>query len=291
MRRLLSLLPLLLAAVLASGCPLDIQIRCDDSAPCAVGEACVAGACLPIRAERVGEACASQADCGAGLTCATGFPGGYCLTDCTAGAPCPGDTVCVPELRRCLRPCGETCTRPGYTCMPLPQTGSPTRACAPSSGGTPVEPGTDAPDGGTGTPPRVACSTDFQCATGSRCEDSRCVVGSRIGEPCTDSWDCAGFVMCNAKLLRCEQRCANDSICEPGYRCGPDGLCVERCTDVPSRLGQACADSLECTRCGVCVGSEGARVCRMPCMRDSDCPGQAVGSCEAVGSWGRACRL
>ena len=60
MRRLLFLASALLA-LLSAGCPLLIQVRCDESFPCGDGEACVAGGCVPVESSRVGAACASDA--------------------------------------------------------------------------------------------------------------------------------------------------------------------------------------------------------------------------------------
>ncbi|WP_241759222.1 hypothetical protein [Pyxidicoccus parkwayensis] len=288
MRRLLLLLLPALALFVVAGCPLDIRVRCDESTPCATGEACVQGGCVRVDATRVGAACGSDSECGSGLTCGAGFPGGYCLQECSGGQGCPEGSVCAPDLGRCLRACGEACTRSGYACGAVPNQGGPLSACVPEV------PGTDGgADGGTdGGPDALTCETDFECPAGMRCDHERCVQGLKLGEPCLDTFDCPTFAFCNKERRRCEEKCnlqAGD-ICEPGYRCAPDGQCVEDCTGVPETLGLTCENSLDCSRCGVCLSSGNALRCRQPCRLDRDCPGGADGACEMVGTT-RACKL
>jgi hypothetical protein len=327
MRRLLFILVPLLTAVAVLGCPLTIEVRCDASFPCEDGQACVAGACVSGQpASKVGDACASDGACGAGLTCGTGFPGGYCLATCGEGGVCPSGAVCVPELGRCLRACGEACTRPGYACMPVPGPGSATRACAPGSNAQ-EDGGTGNPgDGGTGEPTPDAgcvasvpldgrctqacecatagascsggtcvlpCSTDWDCPDDRRCDEAteKCERGPRIGEACVDDFDCQSFVQCNEARGRCEDPCTSDVACAPGYRCSPDSTCVENCTGVPETVGLTCESSLDCSRCGLCVASGSEKRCRASCQLDRDCPGGAAGACEQVGtSKLKACR-
>ncbi|WP_239576396.1 hypothetical protein [Archangium primigenium] len=320
MRRLLFLASALLALVVA-GCPLVIQVRCDASFLCDDGAACVAGACVPVEFARVGAACTSDAACGAGLTCGTGFPGGYCLAPCGAEVTCASGSVCVGELGRCMRACGEACDRPGYACAPVPRPGSGTWACAPSSssggdGGTdgpsPSEdagcagqvplyercaracdcatPGADCDDGACA----LACTRDAECPDGSRCGKSwhQCEKGPRLGEACREGFDCQRDASCNAQR-RCKLSCLSDSGCPLDYRCAPDSVCVNECTGTPPEtVGLTCESSLDCGRCGFCVASGGVKRCHQPCLLDRDCPGGAAGACEQVGSTSlRACRL
>ncbi|ATB27659.1 hypothetical protein [Melittangium boletus] len=321
MRRLLFIASTLIALV-AAGCPLVIQVRCDDSFRCDDGEACVAGACVQVALEsaQVGAACTSDATCGAGLTCGMGFPGGYCLAPCGAGDTCASGSVCVKELGRCMRACGETCGRPGYACTPVPQPGSSTWACAPTSsnggdGGTDPAPSEDAGCAGQVplnehcaqacdcAPPGAdcvdsvcvrACTRDSDCSDGSRCNETwhRCEEGPRLGEACRESRDCPGSATCNAQR-RCKTICNTDWSCPLDYRCAPDSVCVNECTNTPPEtVGLTCETSLDCARCGFCVASGTVKQCRQPCLLDRDCPGGAVGSCEQVGSTAlRACRL
>lgn len=327
MRRLLFLLVPALTAVAVLGCPLTIEVRCDDSFPCGEGQTCVAGACVSGQvAPRIGDACTTDSACGTGLTCGTGFPGGYCLAMCGAGGVCPSGSVCVPELGRCMRDCGAGCSRPGYACVPVPGPGSPTRACSPATSTSP-DGGTNPGDGGTGAPDAGcvasvpldgrcthacecatagascsggfcvrSCATDWDCPEDRRCDEAtdKCELGPRIGEACRDSFDCQSYVNCSTTLRVCAVNCGFDAACPPGYRCAPDSTCVEDCSGVPETLGLTCESSLDCSRCGFCVatGTGSEKRCRQPCRLDRDCPGGATGSCEQVGSTSlRACRL
>jgi hypothetical protein len=303
------------------GCPINIQVRCDESFPCGSGEACVAGACVRVEAPGVGGACASSAECGAGRTCGTGFPGGYCLAPCGSGGACPSGSVCVNELGWCMRACGQACSRPGYACLPVPQPGSATRACAPTSGhtgdGGPLDPDPPGDGGCAGSVPLdgpcgrtcdcstpgaecvenlcvQTCSRDTDCPEDRRCnEDShQCEVGPRLGDPCDNSFECPGVARCNPERHRCEESCSTDWGCPAGYRCSPDQLCVEECTGAPpATVGLTCESSMDCASCGFCVASGEQRRCRQPCHLDRDCPGGALGACEQVGSQVRVCRL
>ncbi|MCP3163560.1 DUF7107 domain-containing protein [Myxococcus qinghaiensis] len=345
MRRLLplSLLPVLVLLV-APGCPLDIRIRCDESQECSQGQVCVRGGCEPVDAERVGAACGADSDCGEGLSCGLGFPGGYCLFECSEAKDCPRGTVCATELGQCLRTCGEDCARSGYGCGAVPQAGEPLTACVPvmtsadgGCTGTACEvpdagctgSGCGVPDGGCkgtgcGTPdagcsstvavggpcsracecadPAAACEdskctltcvSDFACRDGRRCSNDACVVGPRLGDACTDSLDCPTFASCPRERMRCEEKCnwnAGGGLCEPGYQCAPDGLCVQACSGTPASVGEVCENSMDCSPCSVCLTSGAALRCRQPCRLDRDCPGGAVGACEQVGDT-KACRL
>ncbi|WP_255442802.1 hypothetical protein [Corallococcus sp. Z5C101001] len=344
MRRflLLSLVPALVLFA-ATGCPLDIRVRCDESQGCSQGQVCVGGECEPVDADRLGEACGADADCGPGLTCGMGFPGGYCLLACSAKRSCPRGSVCATELGQCLRTCGEDCVRPGYGCGVVPDPSGTLNACVPVTpptdggctgagcevpdGGCP-DAGCVKPDGGcTGagcSPPDAGCSStvelggtcsracecadpaaaceggactlkcslDFTCRDERRCTNTHCVVGPRLGGACRDSFDCPGIATCPRERLRCEEKCnpAGAGLCEPGYQCAPDGLCVRECSGTPSSVGEVCENSLDCAPCSVCLSSGTALRCRQPCRLDRDCPGGATGACEQVGDT-KACRL
>ena len=317
MRRLLLLASALLALV-GAGCPLLIQVRCDESFPCEDGQACVAGTCVPVASARVGAACDSDVACGAGLTCGTGFPGGYCLAPCGEADACASGLVCVKEIGRCMRACGEACGRPGYACEPVPQPGSGTWACAPSArdAGT-VEPTPSEDAGCSGQVPlggscaqacdcatpgadcvdRVctrACTRDSECLDGTRCNEiwHRCEAGPRLGETCRESFDCPSTATCNAQH-RCKTGCTSDFGCPLDYRCAPDSVCVNEFTAPPlETLGLTCETSLDCARGGFCVLSGSEKRCRQPCQLDRDCPGGATGACEQAGTkTPRACRL
>jgi serine protease len=77
---------------------------------------------------KVGQACTSNASCGAGERCKTaaeGYPGGYCTLDCLDGTPCPAGSKCFyDDVTETSASCYATCTgvggqgscRSGYVC-------------------------------------------------------------------------------------------------------------------------------------------------------------------------------
>ena len=135
------------------------------------------------------------------------------------------------------------------------------------------------------------CARDMECPDGQRCDDfyDRCEPGPRLTERCVGVTQCPAFADCENG--RCELKCLYG--CPLGYQCGPESVCVEECTDgPPETLGDFCGSSMDCTRCGVCVDSGGAKRCHQPCTSDGDCPGGAAGTCQPVsGSSLRVCRL
>lgn len=161
---------------------------------------------------------------------------------------------------------------------------------------TPVDSGSDAGvDAGSdsGTPPLDAgsCTTDFQCPADRRCESGACVAGLTVGDTCADTFQCPEGSHCNLQWKRCEQFCANDWACRPGYACAPDAYCIESCDEVPATLGLTCENSYDCGRCGYCAkDSVGTLRCHQKCQLERDCPDGGAGSCEDRTSY-RVCRL
>lgn len=91
--------------------------ECCDDRPCGDGFECLEGEC--VRLSTVGNPCTSDDECsGPEAQCLLeqqGWPGGYCLQDCAAGA-CPPDAVCVSTT------CFDGCQVPGdcragYDCI------------------------------------------------------------------------------------------------------------------------------------------------------------------------------
>ncbi|WP_164019753.1 latent transforming growth factor beta-binding protein [Pyxidicoccus trucidator] len=136
-----------------------------------------------------------------------------------------------------------------------------------------------------------ACTGDFECPEGQRCDAfyEECESGPRLTQVCSGVASCPAFASCEDG--RCELRCSYG--CPPGYRCDPESVCVEECTaGQPETLGNFCESSLDCTRCGFCVDAGGAKKCHRPCTSDSDCPGGPSGACQPVpGGSLRVCRL
>lgn len=148
----------------------------------------------------------------------------------------------------------------------------------------------EAPD--AGCPDGVCpCLGDRDCPDGQRCDTfhDECESGPRLTDECNGIGECPSFANCEDN--RCQLSCTYG--CPPGYQCAPESVCVEECiAGPPETVGGACDSSMDCLRCGYCVGPTGAKRCHQPCRSDSDCPGGEPGGCEAVpGGSLRVCRL
>lgn len=73
----------------------------------------------------IGSPCAVAADCGAGFTCLTDHPGGYCSKVCDIkkhDADCPAASICAFDgmLGECHKNCATVsdCRMGGYICSP-----------------------------------------------------------------------------------------------------------------------------------------------------------------------------
>lgn len=221
-----------------------------DCGGCGGGERCVQNRCETL----VGAACASDADCER-LSCVSeaqsGFPAGYCTTDCERTADCPDGTVCDLLEGVCLRRCSTAaeCRASGYACTAV---GAGSSACLPFGAGT----------AGTG----AACTSTASCAGGER---ARCLTeedGFRGGY-------CSRLA------------CTSDAACGAGGRCarlhGGLQACVRSCTDGAScrSAGYSCADhtddgASECWPSGTGAGGLGTA-----CEGVWDCQGGASARC------------
>jgi hypothetical protein len=98
---------------------------------------CAALSLTACSADTTGADCAESADCQAGQTCYTDFPGGYCAKGCTtegADKACGTGSVCSRSGERLL--CAATCEtkadcREGYECNGV--TGSNLKSCRPKA--------------------------------------------------------------------------------------------------------------------------------------------------------------
>ncbi|WP_253816462.1 hypothetical protein [Myxococcus xanthus] len=263
-------------------------LACSDAAPCPAGSVCAPGLGQCLRT--CGEACARPGyGCGhvpdasgplsACVPVTTSTDGGCTGSGCEVpDAGCTGSGCEVPDAG-CT---GSGCGAPDAGCASTVEVGGAcTRPCECADAAA-------ACVGGTCT---LTCSTDFTCRDGRRCSNASCVVGARIGEACRDTFECSDFASCPRERMRCEEKCNPGSgLCEPGYQCAPDGLCVQECSGTPVSVGEDCENSLDCAPCSVCLSSGAELRCRQPCRLDRDCPGGATGACEQVGDT-KACRL
>ena len=65
----------------------------------------------------IGGACATSADCQAGLTC-NSDPGGQCVKDCASDGDCGAGAVCTGE-KKCYKACASStdCRPAPYACV------------------------------------------------------------------------------------------------------------------------------------------------------------------------------
>jgi len=84
-------------------------------------------------------------------------------------------------------------------------------------------------DGATGALLQVGCRLNSDCAVGSRCEDSRCVVETPcegVDCPCTGDGDCSDGELCDVQSGVCAApECTSDASCELGEVCAV-GRCL-----------------------------------------------------------------
>jgi len=121
-------------------CSLDCEEDgdCPGPAVCWLARGPAQGACVPDGG-LIGDACAVENDCQAGLRCEDRMPGGYCTRACDRHLPCPDgmEAVCTRlsegQGNACLRRCGdpEVPCRDGVPCRPMTQ--AAVLVCAPST--------------------------------------------------------------------------------------------------------------------------------------------------------------
>jgi hypothetical protein len=92
---------------------------CVATYPAEYAAACQGGRCAVVKAQIAGSACTTTADCGAGFSCLTTVPGGYCVANSTGGTEmcsavsptCPAGTTCGPvPWSQMPSVCMRTCT-------------------------------------------------------------------------------------------------------------------------------------------------------------------------------------
>lgn len=127
--------------LLASGC--SSSNSCRSARDCAAADRCVNQVCRASSetAGTVGDSCAGDTQCGAGLTCASsGFPNGYCTTTCATATCSAGACTQVSGSPICAATCrSDTDCRTGYgCCAALGNVCLPGNACIPATCERPV---------------------------------------------------------------------------------------------------------------------------------------------------------
>lgn len=114
---------------------------------------------LAACAAQIGDACTTNADCGAGRICDRSQPGGYCTLAACDRVECPAESVCVDfgnQTRYCMQKCGAFAfCRDDFVCvLDFPQPDNPDRTYTPFCNQAPVPEARDVvePPGDDGTP-------------------------------------------------------------------------------------------------------------------------------------------
>lgn len=133
------------AAVLLVCAPSCSSDSCKTVRDCDATQRCVDFVCRNSgdNPGALGDSCASNAQCGSGLTCSMpsdGFPNGYCTASCTSAGCAVGSCAGVASGAICAPACtGDTSCRTGYSCCAaLGNVCVPSGACLPASCGRPV---------------------------------------------------------------------------------------------------------------------------------------------------------
>ncbi len=241
---------------------------------------CTGAGCSPI-----GGTCSHDADCVAGASCLTQFPGGYCMAfDCSGfGAGCPGGAPCV-QLDYCglsfgcLSTCDATISvscRPGYACY-----GTTSGVCYPG-----CRKDTECTRASCTIPTYcdpVANRCEQPCAQDKDCGGSRvCDKGTgRCYTACLSNDACNGHGVCDTTKRRCLPPCVADEECPATSFCGPSGLCEPRCVNdgdcgsgkycgLAGHCHPNCATASDCgsnERCDLATSH-----CVLKCTRLDDC--------------------
>ncbi len=221
----------------ADGCCPGGACTFEEDSDCMVGPTLVS----------IGNACANNSDCGDAEECFTegdtGFPGGYCVSDCTTDDDCPSGAGCTDD-GKCFRACEQVgdCERPGYVCGANVEM---TQAfCVP---------------GGTGeTPLGGECNETSDCAGGAgvTCLESF-PNGGYCSRFCGSSADCPNGAACDSGGY-CLETCTSTEDCRTGYRCDADNgamICLPSATGT-GEVGDACVGSPDCAggEFGFCAG-------------------------------------
>lgn len=207
---------------------------------------------------QVGDSCDEDADCPSGLCVGpgSGFPDGYCSSDCTT-AGCGEGQSCAAVAEDGPLICLRGCTT-NDDCQDSAQCYK--GACNPR------------------------CKGDEDCRDdGYSCDAGTCTArpGSPMGDACTKDSDCSSQ---NCVMNKCVQGCNRETACAAGSTCVLDrnatrvrGSCISQRTATRAPLN-ACASDSDCTR-GTCLMG----LCLLMCQQTRDCGAAPdAGSCPEL---------
>jgi len=273
---------------------------------CSGNQTCQNNTCVNTVVNRVGDACTTTAQCGAGLECATqaneGFAGGYCTKICLSDSECGSGAHCSSvggNGGMCVKSCASNneCSRTGYECYQ--GIGDGRLECwhvANGNGaiGTPCTYNGQCSGGQAGFCIRQANTPDFyqgycsaSCVTNSDCGNTnsyhcwRSNAGNAEGVCVAKTCNRAGYLVFNSNptidsLNECWPAGTGSRgvgvACEGVWQCGggTDGICLRPPT---ANLANGYC-SLICESSGFCPGGSTCwqdAVCVDNCTFDFDC--------------------
>jgi hypothetical protein len=242
---------------------------CTDGNPCTVGDACLAGACVPGGAKSCddGNACTKDS-CDGGGNCVAAVltgpcsDGNACTTDdtCKAGVCLPGAwTTCSDD-----NPCTADACDPAAGCSSKAVDGGPCNDKDPCTV-------FDACLGGACAGKANDCNDGNPC-TSADCESGKGCKFEALSGPCDDGDLCTKGESCSAGKCGGAQpvACAAPSDCVLAY-CSPlSGGCAfkPKPNSTPCSDGSACTTTDNC-KAGACKGSVLDCNDNNPCTNDS----------------------
>lgn len=248
--------------VCAKPCENGAPMGCEAGFFCELTDGCD-GACVPRNGaspQRLGESCASNADCASGACAEQSDGSRVCAATCEADAGnCLAGEVCAAAQGSCgvcadesesagLRGLGEPCAADGE-CL--------SGACLDDAGASYCT---------------RACDGDAACGDGYHCRDSACVRGPRQGPggACVSNDDCLGGAVCATRGS--ESWCApfcGDQACPEGFLCEDVGG-ASICTPDKGLVGEECAANEDCLS-GMCAVSASGNYCTRYCDAGNFC--------------------
>lgn len=220
---------------------------CKTNAECGAGKSCAGGTCQACGGTDGPCACTAASDCASGQACVAGSCTAAQDT-CKFSSECGDGKVCADS--QCLAACGDaTPCANGFTC----EKGA-CKPAAPANGcQNDTQCGGDTPQCVSGACAK-ACAEDATCGAGQYCNQGACVVDTRPQPNCTTDAQCGGSAQTPKKCLGgfCKFTCTSDQYCRTidsriGY-CAKDGVCR-----TAAEAGAQCLSAADCSGGASCV--------------------------------------
>lgn len=237
-------------------------------------------AAVPKGGKKLGETCASSADCDAPTYCQPlSGSQAVCSQDCVpAQKNCPQGFYCAPfqsdsSKGACLKDVGgpSATKNIGETCQSSDECKS--QLCVIESGGQFC---------------RQPCTSNAQCPTGQTCSlfsgktyggcfpdqgTTQPPAKKEVGDTCQSSTECKSDLCVGSGAVgTCIQACSGTQACPAGMACMKLSSGAGGCFKAgDKKIGETCAASSDCAG-GICAASDGKYVCSQSCGAGAPCP-------------------